>query len=65
MGKIKPKPVKKTAESLLKQVGNFTDNFEENKKSLGNMFPSKKIRNQLAGYLTKIKKKEKDSQPNT
>ena len=64
MGKIKSKPIKRTAQILLKQVGNFSDNFEENKKILGDTLPSKKIRNQLAGYLAKLKKREKQLKVN-
>lgn len=57
MGKIKSKSVKKTASILIKK-GEFTDSFEENKKVLDNLLPSKKIRNQVAGLLAKLKKRE-------
>ena len=59
MGKIKSKGIRKAANALLKEEIKFTENFEENKKLLGNTMPSKKIRNQLVGLLTKIKKEEK------
>jgi ribosomal protein S17E len=59
MGKIKTKLVKRTAESLVKKDAPVSDSFEENKKILGNTLPSKKIRNQVAGLLTRIKKQEK------
>ena len=36
----------------------FTDKFDENKLVLGNTLPSKKIRNQIAGLLGKMKKVE-------
>ena len=58
MGKIKTKLVKRTAESLVKKNVPVSDNFEENKKTLGNALPSKKLRNQVAGLLTRIKKQE-------
>jgi ribosomal protein S17E len=37
----------------------FTDNFEENKKIINEKVKtySKKVRNRITGYLTKIKKK--------
>lgn len=59
MGKIKSKMVKRSARELIKHGIEFSDNFEENKKILGKTMPSKKIRNQMAGYLSKIKRKDK------
>ena len=60
MGKIKSKGIRKAAKLLLREEIDFTDSFEENKRLLGNnTMPSKKVRNQLAGLLTKIKKEEK------
>jgi len=60
MGRIKSKLVKRTARSLLSE-NKFTDNFEENKKILNKILPSKKIRNQVAGYIARLVKKEKTS----
>ncbi len=60
MGKIKSKLVRRTATTLMKKGINFTDSFEDNKKMLGSdTMPSRKIRNQLAGLLAKIKTLEK------
>ena len=56
MGRIKSKLVKRTAKTLLKEENKFNDNFEENKKILKDSMPSKKIRNQIAGYITRLKK---------
>jgi len=53
MGKIKTKLVKRTAEELVKQGIDFTEDFQKNKKILGNTMPSRKIRNQIAGYLVR------------
>lgn len=61
MGKIKSKLVKRTAKNLVEKGIEFKPNFERNKKTLGNTMPSKKIRNQLAGYLTRLKKTEKNN----
>ena len=58
MGKIKSKLIKRTAESMLKEDIKFNDKFEENKRILGNTIPSKKLRNQLAGYLARLKKSQ-------
>lgn len=58
MGRIKSKLVKRTANLLLAEENTFIDRFEENKKVLGKSMPSKKIRNQIAGHITRIKKSE-------
>jgi ribosomal protein S17E len=59
MGKIKTKLVKRTAETLINKEINFSEHFDENKKILGRNMPSKKIRNQIAGYLARIKTQQK------
>ena len=62
MGKIKSKLIRRTTNTLLKEDIKFTESFEENKRLLGNkIMPSKKIRNQIAGLLAKIKKQEKQN----
>jgi len=60
MGKIKSKLVKRTAHNLIKEGIQFTESFRENKKILGsNTMPSKKLRNQIAGYTLRLKKAER------
>ena len=59
MGKIKSKLIRRTADALLKRDLQFGESFEDNKKVLGNSLPSKKIRNQVSGLLSKIKKQER------
>ena len=59
MGKIKTKLIKRSAEELMKKDIEFSENFEKNKEILGDTMPSKKIRNQVAGYLSRLKKNEK------
>jgi len=57
MGRIKSTLIKRTAEQLLERTSDaFSHSFEENKKILGNLMPSKRIRNRVAGYITRIKK---------
>lgn len=56
MGKIKSKLIKRSAEELVKRGIEFSKVFERNKIILGNTMPSKKIRNQIAGYLAKMYK---------
>ncbi len=57
MGRIKSKLVKRTANTLLKQENKFTGKFEDNKNLLKGLKTSKKIRNQISGYITRQKKK--------
>jgi len=60
VGKIKSKMIKRSGEDLVKRGIEFTEDFERNKKILGNKgMPSKKIRNQVAGYISRLKKNEK------
>jgi len=62
MGKIKSKLVKRTADTLIKKGIEFTESFERNKKILGNTMPSRKLRNQIAGFISRIKTQEKENQ---
>ena len=52
--------VKRSAEELIKKEGlEFSTDFEQNKKILGsNTMPSKKVRNRMAGYLVRLKKRK-------
>ena len=57
MGRIKSKQIKRTSRELLgKSDENFTEEFEDNKKALGRILPSKKVRNKIAGYIGRLKK---------
>ncbi len=62
MGKIKSKLVKRSSKNLIKRGIEFNEDFERNKRILGNTMPSKKLRNQIAGFLSKLKKEEKKNQ---
>ncbi|MGB9675317.1 MAG: 30S ribosomal protein S17e [Candidatus Nanoarchaeia archaeon] len=62
MGRIRPGFVKRQAQELLTLHQNkFSSNFESNKKVLNEIaeFPTKKLRNLIAGYITKEMKKAK------
>jgi ribosomal protein S17E len=59
MGRIKSTLVKRTANNLLKEDNQFSEDFEKNKKLLGRTMPSKKVRNKIAGYISRLKKQEK------
>ena len=59
MGKIKGKLVKRTVRSLIENGIEFQEGFDHNKKVLGREMPSKKLRNQIAGYASRLKRQEK------
>ena len=60
MGRIKSTLVKRTAKQLLVQSDmSYNEAFDNNKRILGNTMPSKKIRNQIAGYLSRLYTKGK------
>jgi ribosomal protein S17E len=58
MGRIKSKLIKRTGKNLVEN-DKFSSDFNENKRVLGKLMPSKKIRNQVAGYITRKKKIDK------
>ena len=59
MGRIKSKQIKRTSRELLeKSEKDFTENFEDNKKALGRILPSKKVRNKIAGYIGRLKRQK-------
>jgi len=63
MGRILHKKFRRHAEIVLKIYKPlFTENFEKNKKILEALadLPSKKVRNFIAGYITRKIKKEKN-----
>ena len=58
MGKIKSKMMRKTANTLLKEDLNFENDFKKNKAILGKTMPSKRLRNRIAGLISRMKTKE-------
>lgn len=62
MGRIKTTPIKRITTDLHSQHGNeFTNNFEKNKEIVDKVtdINSKKIRNVIAGYITRLVKAKK------
>jgi len=59
MGRIKSKLIKRTGNNLLED-DKFSGDFDSNKKVLGNLMPGKKVRNQVAGFITRKKKEIED-----
>ncbi|MCX6746684.1 MAG: 30S ribosomal protein S17e [Candidatus Pacearchaeota archaeon] len=58
MGKIKSKMIRKSAKILKNEGVEFSEDFEKDKKILKGLILSKKLRNQLAGLMSKTKKRE-------
>ena len=61
MGRIRNKAIKRSGIDLISLHKNkFSNNFEDNKKALMETaeIESKKIRNVLAGYITKLMKRK-------
>jgi small subunit ribosomal protein S17e len=67
MGKVRISLVKRTARKLLQLYPNeFTEDFQHNKEKVKNYVKtqSKKLRNQIAGYVThliKIERRRKEA----
>jgi small subunit ribosomal protein S17e len=60
MGRIKTTLIKRTARQLVEKSGeNFSKDFAENTSALGSSLLSKRMRNMIAGYVTRIKKNTK------
>ena len=63
MGRIKTDLIKRVTHKLMEEHGDkFTDDFEKNKEILNKLIstPSKKLRNVIAGYVTRLIKKGKE-----
>ncbi len=63
MGRIKTQLVKRVTEQLIKQnYDRFKPDFNENKKIVSELISveSNKLRNSIAGYITRRLKKSKD-----
>jgi small subunit ribosomal protein S17e len=60
VGAIKPIYIKSLAKQLLKDVVEFTDDFEVNKKLVEEYtnIESKDVRNRVAGYISHRKRRE-------
>lgn len=61
MGRVKSLAIKRTTRKLLEKYPDlFTDDFEKNKKILDKILETnKRNRNSIAGYITRLVKKEK------
>ncbi len=62
MGRIKTQLIKRSSKEFIsKHKDKIKDNFDENKKVVQDNaeISSKKLRNIIAGYVTRLKKKDK------
>ncbi len=61
MGRIKQKFIKNRAFELVESHEQFTTDFKKNKEVLAEFADvhSKKIKNKVAGYITRLKKQKK------
>ena len=58
MGKVRTETVKRTARELIARFPDkFTNEYEANKVAVNELLiaPSKKLRNRIAGYVTRLK----------
>jgi len=63
MGRIKLQLIKRTTNKLMKEHReDFKENFDENKKIVEKhtTVSNKRLRNKIAGYVTKLKKKKEE-----
>jgi len=58
MGRIKSALVKRTAKAITFS-SSLEDDFNKNKKLLAGTMPSKRMRNMIAGYITRLEKRKK------
>ncbi|WP_455364052.1 30S ribosomal protein S17e [[Eubacterium] cellulosolvens] len=70
MGKVRPEGIKRIANDLIRRYPDkFSKEFEQNKKNIEEylIYDAKKMRNRVAGYVTRLKRIEenrsKDLQP--
>ena len=61
MGRIKSAAIKKTARTLVGGSKDYNKDFEKNKRLLDiYTLPDKGTRNRIAGYITRLKRAEKE-----
>lgn len=63
MGRIKTAQIKRVTHELMELHGNeFTESFEVNQEIVGKLIStsSKRLRNKIAGYVTKLVRKSKN-----
>lgn len=59
MGRIKSTMVRKAASELFVTLEGFGEDFDKNKKILKGTMPSKKVRNKVAGQISRLAKQKR------
>jgi len=65
VGRIKTAQIKRITHDLIRlHSSKFTESFEKNQEILNKLIstPSKKLRNKIAGYVTRLIKKGKETE---
>ncbi len=58
MGRVKSLLIKKTAKKLIEgHAALFSSDFEKNKRALDRLVANKKMKNSIAGYITRLMKR--------
>ncbi len=58
MGRVKSLLIKKTAKKLIEVKSSFfSGSFEKNKRVLDKLIENKKMKNSIAGYITRLMKR--------
>jgi len=58
MGRIKSTLIKRTAKTLVAR-SKFEEDFDENKRLLSGVIPSKKMKNAISGYISRLEKQRR------
>ena len=59
MGRIKTTLIKRTARTLIKErPDSFNEDFDYNENKIKKLVPAKRMRNGIAGYIARLKKKK-------
>ena len=59
MGRIKSTMIKRTGEKLI-QKDTFSADFNDNKRFIDKVMPSKKVRNKIAGYIARLVRRKNE-----
>ncbi|MBS3077269.1 30S ribosomal protein S17e [Candidatus Pacearchaeota archaeon] len=62
MGRIKSTIIKRAAFELFTTTEGFNEDFERNKKILKDTMPSKKVRNKVAGQLSRLARQKRQKE---
>ena len=59
MGRVKATLIKRTAKKLLNEKPEaFSEDFDYNKRKIKKLVPAKRMRNSVAGYIARLKRKK-------